>query len=319
MMRIGKSVVGAVFALAAVLAHAQTFQLTAPTDGAFVGRSTTFTYNITGASQQVTVTIVATAPDGSKTTLVKKDTPNADGKITGSQTLSLSASSAEGLYTCVLTATEPSKTYPKITRKITVDGTKPKFKDFNPIGSVAVRGKVRIVATLDEANVDEWRVQVGGDDIPNNTGSSNAVSVLWDTNLVEFDGEQTVQIRVKDKSENVATQDITVNIDRIKPTAAIQFPRSGDVRPNATFQVQIDVSDRTIDPTGVDVLLTTSTGKYIMRVPRISANFNNGVLKWTGRVRKSVKLPSIFKIVVKSVDRAGNVGTTQTTTITVKK
>jgi hypothetical protein len=158
MTRIGKFIVGAVIALGASLAQAGQFTLTSPTDGAFVKRTVTFSYNITGASQQVTVQVQATGPDGTKTTLIKKDNPNADGKITSSQTLSLSASSTEGLYTVVLTATEPGNTYPKITRKITVDGTQPKFLDSNPIGSVAVRGKVRITADLDEANVDACRL-----------------------------------------------------------------------------------------------------------------------------------------------------------------
>jgi hypothetical protein len=136
---------------------------------------------------------------------------------------------------------------------------------------------------------------------------------------VEFDGEKTVTIRVKDKAENSASQDISVTIDRVKPSAAIQFPRADDVRPNSTFLVQIDVADRTIDVTGVDVLITTTADKYIYRVPRVSANASGGVLKWTGRVRKEIKLPKTFKIVVRSVDKAGNVGKVQTATITVKK
>jgi hypothetical protein len=320
-MKILRTAIVAAGVLSAVAGWAQpTFTLTSPTNNAFVKRSSTFTYNITGATEQVTVKLTATGPGGFQTTVERKDDPNTDGKISGNLTLSLSQSAPEGRYSVQLTATEEGKTYPTITRTITVDGTAPKFLDFNPVGSVFVKGKVRITANLDEPNIEEWRVQVGGADIPNNIGTSKRVDVLWDTDTIEGDGQQTVTIIAKDKAGNEGRKDITVVIDRVRPSARITFPKSTTgVKKRSTFLVQVEVIDAgSVDVTGVDVLLYTTGGKYIMRVPRVTHSINGSTFKYTGRVRSNISLPSKFNIVVRSVDRAGNVGLTQTVTIPVK-
>jgi hypothetical protein len=321
-MNIFRTVLSLGLVAGAVIGSAQTFSLTAPTEDAFVGRSTPFSFNITGAKQQVTIKLVANGPNGFKTTNDKKFTPNVDGKIEGSITLSLSQTSPEGVYNCELTATEPGKTYPKLTRRITVDGTAPKFLDFNPVDGIFTKGNVRITADLLEANVEEWRVTVNNDDIPNNTGDSKRVDVVWDSSAVELDGSQSVKINVKDKAENESNQTVSVTIDRVKPVSSIISPRAVDgVSRKSNFNIIIDIADASqtsVDVSGIDVTLTTVDNKYITRVPRISFEANGNVHRFSGRVRKELKLPKEFKIVVRAVDRAGNVGIVQSVKIRVK-
>jgi len=317
-----RAILGSVLVGIAGFAAAQTFSLTAPTEDAFVGRSTNFSFNITGAKQQVTIKLVATGPNNFKTSNDKKFTPNVDGKIEGSITLSLSQSSPEGVYTCELTATEPGKSYPKLTRRITVDGTAPKFLDFNPVDGIFTKGNVRITADLLEANVEEWRVTVNDDDIPNNSGDSKRVDVIWDSGAVELDGSQSVKISVKDKAENESNQNINITLDRVKPIAQVVSPRAADgVSRKSNFNIIVDITDASNNSilfTGVDVTLTTVDNKYIARVPRVSFEASGSTHRFTGRVRKSLKLPKEFRIVVRSVDRAGNVGVVQTVQIRVK-
>lgn len=318
-MTLLRSLLALVVLLAAALASAQTFNVTAPVEGAFLGLNNEVRFLIKGAQQEVRVRVRATGPGGT-TEVEGRFTPNADGDIDRSLTLNFSESTPEGAFVIEVTATEPGQTYTPITRNVTVDVTKPKFLTFSPLAGSFVSGIVPIRVVLDEPNVEEWRVQVNNQDIPNNTGTSQSFVVNWDTAGITQDGSHTITIRVRDKADNEATQSINVTLDRVPPVISIQFPRSdSNILPRNDFPVVVDVVDGaqgSVDVTGIDVVLEHPDGRFIARVARTSIRNIGGTVRWSGRVRHlRSNLPSHFNIVVTAVDRAGNVATPQTVSI----
>jgi hypothetical protein len=315
------------FALLAMLVTALacatgTLTVTSPTENAFLGGTNTLKFNVTGATFEVRVRVDITGPGGTSSLTPDPFTPDADGKIQGSIPMNFSQSSPEGAYTIVVSATENNVAYTPVTIHVTVDVTAPKFFDFNPIANSFVKGPtVPIVVKVIDANFKEYRVQVNSQDIPNNTGSTldpdNTFTVSWNVTGILVDGPQNITITVKDLADNVKTQSFTVTIDRVPPTMTIQFPRSDTkVRPHATVPVTIDLHDQSatsVDVMGIDVVLKNMSNQLIMRVPRTS--FQQG--RWTGRIRSDITLPHQFKVVANAVDKAGNVGVSQTTIVTV--
>ncbi len=304
-------------ACATLAAHAQTLTVTAPTEGAFVGSSNQVRFLIRNAVQEVTVRVVATGPGGGTTQVEGRFTPNSEGNIDNNLALTFSASNPEGAYVLVITATEPGRTYTPVTRNVTLDRTKPKFLQVNPTDNAFVRGPlVAIGVELDETNVKEWRVQINNEDIPNNTGSTQAFTVTWDTSGIEEDGSQSITIRVKDQADNESTQTISVTLDRVSPVVAIQYPRlDTNLRRRSTVSVVVDIVDvstSSIDVTGVDVVVRSLTGSFITRVARSSARTSgSNTLRWSGRIRYRPSLPNAYKIVATARDKAGNVAATQ--------
>ncbi|HVT14164.1 MAG TPA: hypothetical protein VHE55_18020 [Fimbriimonadaceae bacterium] len=316
------------FALFALLTTAMagavgTLTVTSPTEGAFLGGTNSLKFNITGAQVEVQVTVTVTGPGGTTTIGPQPFTPDTDGHITGIIPVNFSQSSPEGPYTIVVSATENGASYVPVTIHVTVDVTKPKFYDFNPIADSFVRGpNVPIVVKVIDANFKNYKVQVNGQDIPNNTGttldSDNTFTVPWNVTGILQDGAQSISIDVKDQADNDATQSFTVTIDRVAPTTTITYPRSDTrVRPHSTIPITVDINDsgqsNSVAVTGVDVVLQNMSGHLIMRVPRTSFQSN----RWTGRILSSTNLPHQFKVVANTVDKAGNVGVTQTTVVTV--
>lgn len=318
-------VAGAV--LCSVIAQAAfTLSVTSPTEGGFLGFSNSVKFLITNASEETTVRVTATGPAG-PTVIEKKFTPDSDNKINDSIALNFNESSPSGAYTILVEAFDSSFTATPVTRNVTVDVLKPKILEFNPISNGSVKGPtVPVNVKVSEANLKEWRVKIDGNDIPNNTGTAldtnGEFQVNWNVTGFLTDGNHTINISVKDKSDNETTQSVTVRLDRLAPSISIAFPRSDSrVRPNSDFSVLVDVTDPnsgSIDVTGMDVIIRTTGGAYLYRVPRISfQTTGQGTFRWSGRVlKKSIKLPSTFKIVVSAVDRAGNVAVTQEVTVT---
>jgi len=313
--------------LCAVVAQAVGFTLsvTSPTEGGFLGFSNQVKFLITNASEETTVRVTATGPAG-PTVIEKKFTPDSDNKINDSIALNFNESSPSGAYTILVEAFDSSFTATPITRNVTVDVLKPKILEFNPISSSAVKGpSVPINVKVSEANLKEWRIKIDGNDIPNNTGTTldtnGSFQVNWNVTGFLTDGNHTINISVKDKSENETTQSVTVRLDRLPPSISISFPRSDSrIRPNSDFSVLVDITDPnagSVDLTGVDVIIRSTTNTYIYRVPRISfQSTGQGSFRWSGRVlKKTIKLPSTFKIVVTAVDRAGNIAVSQSITV----
>lgn len=315
-MRLQRLLPAFAFVLLAGHASSQTFNVTAPTEGAYLGQTNEVKFTIRGAEQEVRVKVRVTGSIGQLTEKEERFTPNVDGEIDKSITLNFSESTPEGNYVVEVSATEPGKTYTTITRNVVIDVTKPKFLTFSPLPNTFQSGVVPIRVRLDEPNVEEWRVQVNNQDIPNNTGTTQEFVVNWDTSLVLNDGAQTITIKVKDKASNEATQTISVTVDRVPPVITIQYPRlDNDIQPGADFPVVVDIVDGaqgSVDVTGIDVVIRSLSGNFIARVTRTSYRTIGNTVRWSGRVRAGrVNLPSQFKLVITAVDRAGNVATPQ--------
>lgn len=314
--------------LMAAWAAAGTLTVTSPTENAFLGTSNTLHFNVTDAFLEVTVSVDVTGPGGT-THLEKRVQPDpTNHNASDTIPINFSQSSPEGAYTITVTATEPGNTYNTVVIHVTVDVTKPKFFDFNPTPNAFVKGPtVPIVVKVIDANFKEYRVQVDNQDIPNNTGTTldanNNFTVTWTlpTNAGS-EGAHNITVTVKDQAQNESTQTLTVTIDRIQPTSTIVFPRSDtNVRPHSTVSVVVDVRDQSgssVDVTGVDVVLRDINNNFLMRVPRTSFQaVSSNTVRWSGRIRSDITLPHQFKVVATSVDKAGNVGVTQTTTVHV--
>lgn len=204
------------------------------------------------------------------------------------------------------------------------DVTKPKFLQWNPISSSFVKGIVPIRVRIKEDNLQDWRVQIDNQDIPNNSGTTvvgaGDFTVNWDTTAFNLDGTHAISIRVRDKSDNEATLNINVTIDRVAPGVTIQSPRTNTVfAPGTTITVTVDVTDSSptaVDVTGVDVVVKTTGGVFVTRVSRLSYKALGGnTMRWTGRIRwVSGQLPKTFKIEASAVDKAGNRATLQAVT-----
>lgn len=289
-----------------------------PTEGQVLGATNNITFNITGAVTAVTVSYVLKGPNGVTLSNNQQFTNIVDGKINGSLPLNLDKSLPNGAYTLQVTATENNNNYntPPLIH-LTIQLTAPKFLDFNPVSGAFVKGVVPISATIDTTLMKDYKVQVDGQDIPNNTGATTTFTVNWDTAPLTTDGSHTILITIRDQALNSATQSINVTVDRLKPSVTVSYPRSDThLLPHSTISVVVDIADASslsVAVTGINVVAKTNDGKVILRVPRVSYNGT----RWTGRIASYVSLPSSFKLYVDCVDRAGNRATQQVVALTV--
>lgn len=306
---------------------AQTFNVSSPTNGSFIGLTNSVSFSATGASAENIVRVTATGPGGVQFTNDGTFQPDADGKFSGSLSLNFNQGVPEGDYTIVVTATQNSVTYSTITINVTLDVTKPKFLQFNPIGGAYVRsGVVPIRVKVLEPNFKDYRVQVDSQDIPNNTGTTlvdGEFTVNWDTSGIQFDGTKTINVRLRDEADNEETTVFEVTLDRINPTVIIVQPRA-DIKlaPRAHVSVAIDVTDgstNSTDVTGVDVVARKLDGTFLGRVALRTFTAASGPTnRWTGRFRWRSGLPKQFKLVVHVMDKAGNSAVTQEVIVTYR-
>lgn len=308
--------------LGTTLAWAGILTVTSPNNGDFLGRTNTIKFNLKQCVVKAKVTaVVSRDSNPSETIVVTKDfEPDNDGNVTGELTLNFNPATPEGDYTIAVSVTEPGNSYNSETRNVVVDTVLPKFLEFNPTSNSFVRGVVPIRVKLEEPNIKEWRVQVNNQDIPNNSGDSDIFEVNWDSDSVQLDGAQTINVTTKDKANNEASQSITITLDRVSPIGTVLAPNPGtQIRPRSNIPVAINVIDQfngSIDVNGVDVLLLDLAGNEIGRVARRAASANGTILNWTGRIRWKQNLPAQFRMVVRTRDRAGNVGVPQEIAIT---
>jgi hypothetical protein len=306
--------------LLSAAAQAQTFNVTAPTSGEFIGLTNTVSFNVNGASSQNKIRITATGPGSVQFTNNGDFTPDADGKINGTLSLNFNQGVPEGEYTIVVTAAQNNTVYATVTINVTLDVTKPKFLQFNPVSGAFVRaGIVSIRVNVLEPNFQDYRVQVDGQDIPNNTGTTlvnGEFTVNWDTSGIQFDGAKSISVRLRDQADNEESRTFDVTLDRINPTVIIVHPRA-ELRfaPRANISVAIDITDANVastDVTGVDVIARTLEGQFLARVAVQTFRPTNGPTnRWTGRLRWTNRLPKKFKLVVHVIDKAGNSASTQ--------
>ncbi len=297
------------------LVRAGTITVTSPGNGDFLGLSNTLTFSISGASVRTRVTVTATSPSNNLTTYTTDVTPDTSGSASGSIAINFNAGATEGQYSIAVTATETGNTYNTVTRTVTVDVTAPKFTELTPVDGGYTRGNIKVRATVEEANLDTWTVQVNGETIA--SGESNSISADYDATGLQSDGVQTIVITVKDKAGNTTTQNLSLTLDRQKPTVQIVYP-TGSTRTSSgqDLNVIVDVSDAStasVDRTGIDVIAKKSDGTYITRVTFVSLRATSGTTqRWTGRIRyKRGLLPTNFLISVSAIDRAGNAAALQ--------
>ncbi|MBX3110483.1 MAG: hypothetical protein KF857_00615 [Fimbriimonadaceae bacterium] len=300
-------------------AFAGTITVTSPSNGDFLGQNNQVKFNITGSSAKVTVKATATSVTDPAINITVQDdfTPPVSGEISGSLTLNFNQSVPQGPYTLKVRATEPGNTYNSpADLTLTIDIDKPKFLDFNPLNNSFVKGIVPITASFREENMKEWRVQVGGSDIPNNTGVTNDLLVNWDTTGFTKDGPQSISIKATDKANNQDSKSINLTIDRLPPSLAVNSPRDGDTyRSGSNIPVVLTATDQfsgSLDKYAITVEITTMADVVIGRVARSSVTVNGNSVVWTGRLRATRNLPAQFKLRFTAVDKAGNVATTQT-------
>ena len=259
-----------------------------------------------------------------------KVTPNTDGKVSGTlpAITFTKGIDPEVTYRFEVRAREvdrPAEVYNTDQNLfLRPDLTAPKILQFNPLNGSFVKGTVKISAQIEELNLKDWRVQVDGADLPNGTGTTvgaeGTFTVDWDTSGVILDGAKTISIRVRDTADNEVTQTINVTIDRVKPIITIQAPlNNSSYPPGTTLAVTVDVRDVGINVTGVDVVLRTTAGAFIIRVARQGfSSIGNNTFRWTGRVRwRQGLLPPTFKLHATAIDRAGNLATPQSVTVRV--
>lgn len=317
-IRIGLVLAALCSALSAYAAG--TFNVTSPTNGKWLGSTNTMNFTGSNAVVQVTVRAVITSPGGS-TTVSTTVNPDFNGNFTGTLPLNFSPSVAQGDYTIVVTATEPGNTYTPVNLNVKVDTKTPKLLEFTPAQNSFSKGTIPLLFKILEDNMKEWRIQVAGADIPNNTGTTETtLAVSYDSSTLENDGPQNVSLTAKDQADNTLTFSVPLTIDRKAPNSVIQFPQSGSpIRPRSDINVIIDVADQfvgSVDLTGVDVVIQKIDGAFITRASRVSwKDSGNNTWRWTGRIRYRSGFPSTYKIVVSALDKAGNVAVRQEVTI----
>jgi len=303
------------------LASAQSLSVTSPTNGAFLGTSNQVRFLITNIDVEANVRVVATGPGGVTFTNEGDFNPNAELQISSQLSLNIQTGSPEGAYTIVVTAKRKDNgfVFGTATINVQLDVTKPKFLQFNPLNGTFVRGIVLINVLVQEPNFKDYRVQANSNDIPNGTGETltgGEFSVSWDTSGIQFDGAQSINIRLRDQANNEDTRTISVTLDRINPSVAIVQPRSDvPLRARSNVSVAVDINDASttsVDVTGIEVIARTMGNGYIAHAARQSyRNTSGNTMRWAGRIRYTNRIPNQFKIVVNVIDRAGNRATTQ--------
>lgn len=312
-------------ALLPVFAAAGTITVTSPNEGDFLGASSSVDFRVEGAQRQVRVTATVTSKiDPNLTVRVEQRfTPDNEGKVTDAINLSFDESFVEGEYTVRVVADEPNNPgnpyNPVDPITVKVDVTKPRFGSMRPINNAYVRGNVIVEGTIQEPFLREWRVQVNGRDIPNNSGGTPGFFVTWTVPGTTVDGPQSVRIEATDEAGNTATKTMTVILDRVRPTISVLTPgNNASYRRSTSIPVAIDITDQwsdSLDVTGIDVLLQDTTGRVLGRVARVSFSRSGTKVAWNGRIRGSKSLPNTFRIVVRAWDKAGNAATQQAVTV----
>lgn len=313
----------------------RTINVSSPVKNDFLGKTNTVNFAITGAKFQVTVKIKATRIGSNDVvTNEKKFTPDANDKVNDSVALNFSDGTPQGQWKVEITPVEFNNNNVKqvytpstvVINPVVVDVKSPTFYSVNPLDGNYVRGAgangiVHIRANLNEPNIDLWKIQINSGDIPNNSGSTKDVDVLWSTKGIQKDGSQTISIKVDDKAKNTVTKTIDVTLDRVSPSTQIVTPGpSTFIPPNTTIPVVVTISDQfgdSVDVTGIDVVAKTLDNKFIARVSRRSTTPNGNTISYVGRLRWSNSLPKTFKLVVTAYDKAGNKAEIQETKVNI--
>ncbi|MBS1705590.1 MAG: hypothetical protein JST40_06925 [Armatimonadetes bacterium] len=308
---------------AATAAMSQTITVSSPNSGDVLGRTNSVKFLIENASFQARVVATATKNDDATTKFSNEGLfdPDSARKISGSLNLNFDESTPLGTYTLKVDYYSQGTLRNSVTiSNLTVDARNPKFRFFTPANNSFVGSSVPIRAEVEETNMKLWQVRVNDRDIPNNQGTSSAISVQWNTSNIETDGSQTISIKVEDQAQNSNTRTLNVTLDRVSPSITVGSPTTINYRPRSVIPVVIQVGDQyqgSVINQAVSVKLYTMDGQYIGRAARRSAQASGSTLLWVGRIRLTNSFPNQFKVVVEAYDRAGNKAQNQEVTVTV--
>ena len=313
-----RSVFALIAAFAAMLVCAGTLTVTSPSEDGFLGRTNRIAFNVSGASVQVKVSVVATAlATNVSTTLVTTVTPDDKGVATGSISLDFNENATPGAYKLTISAEETGNSYAPTELDVTVDVVSPLFVQLSPVTNGFTRGAIKVRATLEEDNLDRWTVKVGSQVIA--TGETKTIVADYDASNLAADGVQSVSISATDRAGNTATKNLSLTLDRAKPVVVITFPSDGS-KVRGDLNVIVDVTDASaasVDRTGIDVFVKRTDGVYVARVTLVSLRATSGTTqRWIGRVRSRKGLfPSKYIVTASAIDRAGNASGTQQVTL----
>jgi len=318
--------------LMCVFATAGTITVTSPAKGTqaaptLVGSSTNISFSLTQMVNVAKINVKILRLDTNPPTVISDlrdvlrvtpSTTNKDGS--GSYTLTFAEGAAEVPYRVEIRAEDlnNSTTY-NADQDLFVkpDLTKPKILSFTPAVNSFVKGTVPIRVRISEANLQDWRVQVNNQDIPNNSGTTvsgtGEFTVNWNTTGIVQDGQKSISIRIRDEAGNEENRTINVTLDRVAPTVTVRAPVNNSVySAGTTILITVDIKDASsssMNVTGIDVVARRTNNTFITRAARLSFQaIDATTVRWTGRIRwVPGQLPSTFKLVVTAVDRAGNV------------
>jgi hypothetical protein len=136
---------------------------------------------------------------------------------------------------------------------------------------------------------------------------------------------QAITITATDLASQTTTTTANITLCRVPPVITIEYPGTGTVViPGSQINIAISIQGEfanSVDKTGVDVRVMTVSGVYLLRVPfatLTSSSSSSTTSVWTGRIRYVPgQLPKTFRLVVTTVDKAGNFATPQTQLVTI--
>ncbi len=292
-----------------------TIVLTAPLADAFVKGITDITGTVTDSNlDKWTVRIDGSVDIPSNTGTSSNLTVSWDTRAkTGSN-----RTFPDGPHTIDVRAQDKAGNVATLSRSVNVDNTAPVIQNVKPLKDDFVSGTVSITGEVIESNLDNWKVQVDGGDLASNTGNTSAISVDWDTTGYS-EGNHTITITATDKAGNIATQSVSVQIDRTAPTLTILYPfKSQKIPPFSNMLVIVDVkdlSDKSLDPAKITAVIRDSHNNVVAKVDFLSsAALTNGTgIRWKGQVNVGKgpgKSNTAYTVEVTATDKAGNGPTT---------
>lgn len=199
--------------------------------------------------------------------------------------------------------------YKITTELISPDATPPISIITSPKSNSIISGTITIVGTAIDENFLNYGVQYGTGSLPNiwftmatsTTQVANGTLATWDTSLLP-DATYTIRLEVKDKSNNIATDTVKVNIDNTPPVARIIFPANNSTIPQGTITIRGTAND--------EYLLNWILEYGIGEIPQTYTLIASSTTKVISGTLGSIYLPTgsyTLKLIVK--DRTNKIAT----------
>ncbi len=128
----------------------------------------------------------------------------------------------DGPYTITLRVYDRAKGLKEAAVAVTVDNTPPTASINSPEDESLLKGTVLINATGDDANFKNMELYIDGTLVAT-FDESGANDYTWDTSAYT-DGAYKISLKVRDKADNLATDEIMVTTDNTLPISEIRKP-----------------------------------------------------------------------------------------------